>query len=265
MIHFHTDATHLARAAELATPHVTTLHYRVDVPELLEALHACPEAPWVSISDAQRRPLPSARWEATVYHGLPPDSLALHPSRGDQLAFLGRVSLEKGLHDVIVIADAAGLPLRIAANVPPADDAYFAQCVGPRLADGRVDYVGEISDAEKSDFLGNARALLFPISWPEPFGFVLIEALACGTPVIAFNLGAVPEIIDDGVTGFVVDSVDDAIAAARRVGELSRARCRGEFERRFTAERMARDYVAVYERLRASRDGAPAAAEATAG
>ncbi len=248
-IHFHVDLLHLPLARRLNVPHLTTVHGRLDLPELVPLYREFDDVPLVSISDAQRTPLPFARWHGTVHHGLPRDLLRPGAGDGGYLAFLGRVSPEKGIVQAIEIAGQAGLELRVAAKVDRADHRYFAEQVAPLIAQDHVRFVGEIGEADKSAFLGGARALLCPIDWPEPFGLVIIEALACGTPVIAFRRGSVPELIDDGTSGFVVDDVAGAVAAVRRLPELTRARCRAAFERRFTAERMAREYVALYERL----------------
>jgi glycosyltransferase involved in cell wall biosynthesis len=226
---------------------VTTLHGRLDLPDLWPLYREFDAMPLVSISDAQREPMPWAAWEQTVYHGLPD---LYHQDRGgDYLAFLGRISPEKGVERAIEIAARAGLLLRVAAKTDPVDRDYHASELSPLLAQPHVELLGEIGDLEKQGFLGGARALLFPIDWPEPFGVVLIEALACGTPIIAFARGSVPEIVEDGVTGFVCRDVEQAARAVHRVPDLSRAACRAAFERRFTAERMARDYVEIYRRL----------------
>jgi glycosyltransferase involved in cell wall biosynthesis len=249
VIHFHTDYLHYPLSCRQAYRHVTTLHGRLDILELAPLYREFSRIPVVSISDAQRAPLPMAHWQATVHHGLPPDLLTPTERPEGYLAFLGRISPEKRPDRAVEIARRAGLELRIAAKVDKADREYFEQTIQPLLAEPGVTYIGEIGEAEKADFLGNARALLFPIDWPEPFGLVMIEALACGTPVIAWPCGSVPEVIDDGVTGFIVASVDEAVRAVGRLPELSRRRCRRVFEERFCAARMARDYVAVYERL----------------
>jgi glycosyltransferase involved in cell wall biosynthesis len=246
IIHFHVSQLHFPVARRLRTPHVTTLHGRLDIPELVPLFQEFADIPVVSISDAQRKPLPDARWIGTVYHGLPRELLEYHPDPGDYLAFLGRISPEKGVDRAIAIARECGWPLRIAAKVDPADQNYF-EAIGPLLEDPLVEFVGEIGDAEKSAFLGRAKALLFPIDWPEPFGLVMIEALACGVPVVAFRKGSVPEVIEDGVTGFVVDDVQEAIAATAQIDRIDRRTCRAVFERRFAVARMASDYVRRYE------------------
>jgi glycosyltransferase involved in cell wall biosynthesis len=212
----------------------------------------------VSISDAQRRPLPWVNWQGTVYHGLPLDLHTFRPQPGRYLAFLGRIAPEKRVDRAIAIARRAGIHLKIAAKVDNADRAYFEQQIAPLLkqAGPAVEFIGEVGGPEKDEFLGNALALLFPIDWPEPFGLVMIEALACGTPVVAWRHGSVPEVMEDGVTGFVVDSLEQAVAAVGRVGELSRRRCREAFEQRFSAPRMARDYLRIYRKLLGDRPAA---------
>lgn len=249
IVHFHVEYLHFPFARARPIPHVGTLHGRLDLPELHPLFNEYRDMPLVSISRSQRTPLPALNWQAIVPHGLPPERYRFHPDRGDYLAFLGRISPEKRVDRAIDIAARAGLPLRIAAKVDRADREYFENVIEPLLDAPGVEYIGEIGDEEKSDFLGNARALLFPIDWPEPFGLVMIEAMACGTPVIAYRNGSVPEVIEHGATGFVVERREDAIAAVQGVGSLSRARCRETFERRFTVQRMARDYLHLYERL----------------
>jgi glycosyltransferase involved in cell wall biosynthesis len=249
IIHFHTDYLHFPLARRLGTPHVTTLHGRLDIPCLEDLYDEFSDMPLVSISDAQQKPLPRADWLSTIYHGLPADLLEPRVNPDDYFAFVGRVSPEKRLDRAIAIATTLGIPLKIAAKVDSGDQEYFEENILGLLDHPLVEFVGEIGEAEKSAFLGQARALLFPIDWPEPFGLVMIEAMACGTPVVAFRQGSVPEILEEGVTGFVVDSLEDAVVAANRVGSLDRARIRAEFERRFTSERMAYDYVKVYEQL----------------
>jgi glycosyltransferase involved in cell wall biosynthesis len=211
--------------------------------------------PVVSISDAQREPLPEAGWIATIHHGLPPDRFSFHPHPGTYLAFLGRVSPEKRVDRAIAIATASGVPLRIAAKIDPADREYFECEIAPLLRHPLVEFIGEIGEREKNAFLGNAKALLFPIDWPEPFGLVMIEAMACGLPVIAFPGGSVEEIVQDGLTGFIVESVEQATAAVRRLGRINRRICRERFERRFSVRRMASQYVDVYRGLVATRSG----------
>jgi glycosyltransferase involved in cell wall biosynthesis len=247
VMHFHTAELHYPVVRRLKTPHVTTLHGRLDLPELVPLYREFADIPVIAISDAQRRPLPHANWAGTVYHGLPRNLLQFRPDRGRYLAFLGRFSPEKRADRAIAIAKAVGWPLRIAAKVDPVDAEYFEKTIGPLLDDPLVEVVGEIGEAEKNDFLGNAKALLFPIDWPEPFGLVMIEALACGTPTVAFRGGSVDEVLSHGKTGFIVDTLDEGIDATARVEMLDRATCRQEFERRFTATRMAQEHVLLYQ------------------
>jgi glycosyltransferase involved in cell wall biosynthesis len=253
VVHFHVAELHLPLARRLDSAHVTTLHGRLDLPGLGPLYREFLDIPLVSISHAQRAPIAWAGWAGTVYHGLPVELLPFHPEPGRYLAFLGRISPEKRPDRAIAIAKAVGMPLRVAANVDRSDRDYFEREIRHLLADPSIEFVGEISDGEKGAFLGGAAALLFPIDWPEPFGLVMIEALACGTPVVAFRGGSVPEVIEHGVTGFVVTSMDEAIAATRAVGSLDRRRCRSAFDRRFSAPRMAGDYLRIYETLRAER------------
>jgi glycosyltransferase involved in cell wall biosynthesis len=249
IIHFHIGLAHYPLARRLPIVHVTTLHGRLDLPELVPLYGEYDDMPVVSISHAQRSPLPHARWLATIHHGLPPEEFTFSSGPGEYFAFLGRISPEKRVDRAIAIARATGTPIRIAAKVDPADQVYFDCEIEPLLDDPLVEYIGEIGERDKSDFLGRAKALLFPIDWPEPFGLVMIEALACGTPVVAFGHGSVREILEDGRTGFIVSNVDEAIAAARRVDALSRQVCRREFERRFTVAHMAAAYTRLYASL----------------
>ena len=248
IVHFHCDYLHYPLSRRCGYRHVTTLHGRLDMPELQPLYREFADVPVVSISNAQRKPLPLANWITTVPHGLPADLYSGNERPGDYLAFLGRISPEKGLDRAIEIALRVGIPLRVAAKVDRADREYYRARIEPlfKRAGKLVDFIGEIGDRQKQDFLGQARALLFPIDWPEPFGLVMIEAMACGTPVIAFDCGSVPEVIDDGVTGFIVSSVDEAVEAVGRLVEIDRGSCRRVFERRFTAPRMANDYLNVY-------------------
>jgi glycosyltransferase involved in cell wall biosynthesis len=249
VVHFHIDYLHFPITRRTPITHVTTMHGRLDIPDLAPVYEEFDDMPLVSISDAQREPLPTAKWIATVYHGLPQDLYQFRAQPGKYFAFLGRISPEKRVDRAIKIAKRIGIPLKIAAKVDLVDREYFKKVIKPLLRDPLVEYVGEIGEGEKDDFLGNAYALLFPIDWPEPFGLVMIEAMACGTPIIAYRQGSVPEVIEQGHTGFVVDDLADAVAAAKRVPELSRKRCREVFEQRFTARRMARDYLRVYQGL----------------
>jgi glycosyltransferase involved in cell wall biosynthesis len=249
VIHWHVDYFAYPLLRALRTPSITTLHGRLDLPELPALYAAFPDVPVVSISDAQRAPLPGANYVQTIHHGLPADALAAGDGRGGYLAFLGRISPEKAPDAAIRIARAAGIKLKIAAKVDRVDEAYFAGRIEPLLALPHVEFVGEIGDAGKAAFLGGAAALVFPIAWPEPFGLVMIEAMACGTPVIAFDHGSVREVLEHGLTGFVARNEAEAAGYARRIGDLDRRRIRAEFERRFTAARMADDYVGLYRRL----------------
>ena len=249
VIHFHTDVLQLPMVGHCRTPCVSTAHGRLDLPDLKPLFRCFPRHPMVSISNSQRKPLPWVNWRATVHHGLPLGLYSLHAQPQDYFAFVGRISPEKRADRAIEIAKACGIPLHIAAKVDAADKAYFESTIRPLLDDPLVTYVGEIGDGAKNDFIGNARALLMPIDWPEPFGLVMIEAMACGTPVIAYGHGSVPEIIDHGVTGFIVQNQEQAIAAAKSIGQIDRRRCRQVFEQRFAARVMARHYLEVYREL----------------
>jgi glycosyltransferase involved in cell wall biosynthesis len=249
MVHFHVDYLHFPLSRREPITHVTTLHGRLDLPNLIPLYREFRSMPVISISNGQREPLAWANWQATVHHGVPANLYRFREEPGSYLAFLGRISPEKRVDRAIEIASRAGMPVKIAAKIDRVDKDYFDSVIAPLLRNSLVEFVGEIGDGEKDEFLGNAYALLFPIDWPEPFGLVMIEAMACGTPVIAYRSGAVPEIMEDGHTGFVVNGIEDAVEAVHRVRELSRKRCREVFEKRFTATRMARDYVQVFERL----------------
>ncbi len=246
IVHFHTDYPHFPMSRRRRTPHITTLHGRLDLPDLQPLYREFEDMPLVSISDAQRAPIAWANWRATVYHGLPLDLHTLRKQSGKYLAFLGRVSPEKRIDRAIEIAARTGMELKIAAKVDKADQQYYDAVIKPLLDHPLVEFLGEVGGRDKDELLGNAYALVFPIDWPEPFGLVMIEAMACGTPVIAFRKGSVPEVIDEGVSGFVVTSVEAAVKAVARIPELSREVCRETFERRFSAERMADDYLCVY-------------------
>jgi glycosyltransferase involved in cell wall biosynthesis len=248
VIHFNVDYMSLGLTRRLELPAVTTLHGRLDLPHLLEVYEHFQSVPLVSISDAQRGPLPNANWLATVHHGLPRQLHTPREQPGSYLAYLGRISPEKGPDKAIRIARRAGIPLRMAAKIDAADRTYFEEQIVPMLEGPGVEFIGEIGDAEKDRFLGEAMALLFPIEWPEPFGLVMIEAMACGTPVVAFAHGSVPEVVLDGVTGYIVNSEDDAVAALKIICDLDRATCRSVFEERFSAERMTNDYLRTYNR-----------------
>lgn len=251
VIHFHIDYLHFPLSRRLTQPHLTTLHGRLDIPDLQPLYREYRDMPVVSISDDQRGPLPGARWLDTVYHGIAEDQYVQGNGDGGYLAFLGRISPEKRVDRAIDIAIASGTPLRIAAKVDQVDKEYFQQAIEPRLDHPLVSFIGEINDDQKQEFLGNAKALLFPIDWPEPFGMVLIEAMACGTPVIAWPHGSVPEIITHGVNGLLVESVDAAVDAVLHIDTLGRDVCRASFEQRFTARHMAQGYVEIYKQLTA--------------
>ena len=257
IIHYHVDYLHFPASRRSAVPTVTTLHGRLDLDDLIPLYQEFGEMPVVSISDAQRQPLPWVNWVSTIHHGLPEDLYTFHDEPGKYLAFLGRISPEKGVDHAIEMAKRAGIPLKIAAKVDRADREYFEARIKPLLDHPLIDYIGEIGEKGKDEFLGNALALLAPVNWREPFGLVLIEALACGTPVVAYNRGSVPEIVTDGVTGFVVPDLDTAIASIGRLPELRRAACRLDFEARFTARRMRRDYERAYRKLIRSQAAPP--------
>jgi glycosyltransferase involved in cell wall biosynthesis len=251
ILHFHIDYLHFPLSRRVAELHLTTMHGRLDLPEHVRLYRSYPELPLVSISHAQRASLEGVNWQGTVHHGLPPDLLQQGNGSGGYAAFVGRVSPEKGVDKAIDIAQRAGIHLKIAAKVQACDREYFDSRIVPLLKADGVEFIGEIDEAEKAGFLGNARVLLFPIDWPEPFGLVMIESLACGTPVVAFRQGSVEEIVEDGINGFVVDDADQAIAALRRIDEIDRSICRRTFDARFSVGRMTADYVAIYEQLRA--------------
>ncbi len=248
VLHFHVDMLHYPLFRPIADRCLTTLHGRQDIPDFWPAHRAFPEMQLVSISDSQRTPIPEAGFAGTVYHGLPRNLIAQGDGEGGYLAFLGRISPEKRPDRAIRIARAAGIPLRIAAKVDHVDAAYFHETIEPLLHGADVEFVGEIGDAQKTDFLGGACALLFPIDWPEPFGLVMIEAMAAGTPVIAWRNGSTPEVIEHGRSGFLVRSIEEAVAAVRAAPALSRDEVRLAFEERFTSEHMARNYLRLYEK-----------------
>ena len=253
VIHFHIDYWHFPLSRWVGLPAVTTLHGRLDGPDLVPLYRRFSDAPLVSVSDAQREPLSWANWMATVHHGLPPALYKPRDGRGGYLAFLGRISPEKGPERAIELAQRAGVGLKIAAKVDRVDEEYFEERVRPLLRTPGVEFIGEIGEKDKEAFLGEALALIFPVDWPEPFGMVLIEAMACGTPVLAWRAGSVPEILKNGRTGYMVNSIEGALAAIEKLRTLDRAGCRAEFERRFTVARMARDYLQVYRRIGAPR------------
>jgi glycosyltransferase involved in cell wall biosynthesis len=261
VIHFHVDVIHYPLFRPLAGRVLTTLHGRLDLADLVPFYRAFSEMPLVSISHSQRKPMPPVNWLATVHHGMPRDLYRSSPrAHGNYLAFVGRVSPEKGILDAIDIAERAGMPLKVAAKVDRQDQEYYETCVKQRLESPHVEFLGEANDREKNELLCGATGLLFPICWPEPFGLVMIEALACGTPVIAYPHGSVPEIIENGVTGFLVHNAEEAARAVERLPSLDREVIRGRFESRFSVEQMSGKYLETYRRLLDARSGAVAAA-----
>jgi len=253
VLHFHVDLIHAPLMRDHADRTLTTLHGRLDLPDLAPFYAAFRDLPLASISSNQRGYLGNANWLGTVYHGLPRDLLPFCPNPDGYLAFLGRISPEKRPDLAIEIAVRSGMPLKIAAKVDRADQAYWETKIRPIVAaNPGVEFIGEIGERDKADFLGKAIALLFPVDWPEPFGLVMIEAMACGTPVIAYRRGSVPEVVEENVSGFVVDTIEEAVMAVRRIQDLDRAKVRAEFEGRFTAERMAHDYVGIYRQILAA-------------
>jgi glycosyltransferase involved in cell wall biosynthesis len=266
VLHFHLDYLPFSLFADAETPSVTTLHGRLDLPELQPIFNTFSDSPVISISQSQRIPLPQARWLGNVYHGLPEKLLTPQPHcEPEYLAFLGRICPEKRVDTAIRIAAMSGLPLKIAAKVDKADQDYFKSEIEPLLSHANVEFIGEIDETRKPEFLSRAKALLFPIDWCEPFGLVMIEAMACGTPVIAFNRGSVPEVIDHAVTGYIVEDEHGAVAALQRLDELSREEIRAQFERRFTARAMAREYVDRYTALIEQRSRRPILRSVVAG
>lgn len=255
LIHFHIDYLHFPISRLMRLPHITTLHGNLGIRDLKPFYKIFKDMPLVSISLEQRKPLPDVNWVGNVHHGLPSDFLKPKYTQGKYLAFLGRVSPEKGLERAIDIAIRSGIPLKIAAKVDKHDKEYYEQNICPLIKHPLIEFIGEINDQEKNDFLGNAMALVFPINWQEPFGLVMIEALACGTPVVAYNIGSVSEVIDHGVTGFIVTNQNDAVKAVQNIELISRYDCRRTFDERFTAARMTRDYLNVYNKaLEMERD-----------
>ena len=249
IIHFHTDYLHFPLIRHIGTPHVTTLHGRLDLSELVPVFEHFSSCPMVSISDSQRTPLPWANWCGTVYHGLPPDLYRFHPEPGKYFAFLGRISPEKRVDRAVEIALSCNTPLYVGAKIDKADEAYFDREIRPLFGHPLIHYIGEVDERQKHALLAGAKALLFPIDWPEPFGLVMIEAFSCGVPVIAYNHGSVPEILEEGVNGFVVHNQQEAMQAAKNIETIDRASCRASFDRRFTACHMAENYLQVYQRL----------------
>ena len=249
IIHFHTDYLHFPMARKLGRPHITTLHGRLDLPELVPLFEHFSACPMVSISDSQRRPLPWANWCGTVYHGLPSDLTSFHPEPGQYFVFLGRISVEKRVDRAVEIALSCNTPLYVAAKIDKADEAYFEHEIRALFAHPLVHFIGEVDELQKHALLAQAKALLFPIDWPEPFGLVMIEAFSCGVPVIAYSHGSVPEIVEEGINGFIVHNQEEAIQAAKNIEAIDRASCRASFERRFTASHMAENYMHAYQRL----------------
>jgi glycosyltransferase involved in cell wall biosynthesis len=249
VLHFHLDYLHFPLLRRQPWRALTTMHGRLDVPDLAPLFREYSELPLVSVSNSQRAPVAWANWIGTVYHGLPKHLFHPHYEPDDYLVFLGRISPEKRVDRAIEIALRTGLLLKIRAKVDNADHEYFEAEIKPRLDSRLIEFSGEADEREKEQLLGKAKALLFPVDWPEPFGLVMIEALACGTPVVAFRNGSTPEVITDGKTGFLVDTLEEAVAAVKRIVDVSRETCRAEFEERFSAGRMAMDYLALYRRL----------------
>lgn len=249
LIHFHIDYMHFSQSRRSRVPSLTTLHGRLDLPDLIPLYREFREIPVVSISRAQQRPLPWVNWAGTVHHGMPTHELKFQKAHGSYLAFLGRVSPEKGLDKAIEIAIRAGMRLRIAAKIDRVDHDYFNHVIKPLFGHPLIEFVGEIAHSDKSEFLGNAAALLFPVAWPEPFGLVMIESMACGTPVIAFPAGSVPEVIRNGLNGYIVQDVEEALRAVERLQDFDRGACRRYFELNFSDQRMAQEYLTIYHSL----------------
>ena len=247
IIHYHIDVIHFLMSRNLLTPHITTMHGRLDIPDLQTIFKSFTDIPLISISDNQRLPLPYVNWLATVYNGVPMENYTFQKHPGSYLAFLGRISPEKGIEQAIEIAITSGMKLKIAAKIDDSDEQYYQTTIKPLLKHPLVEYIGEINEHEKDDFLGNAYAVLFPIQWPEPFGLVMIESMACGTPVIAFKRGSVPEVMVHGETGFIVNSVAQAIDAIEQIDTISRECCRHVFENRFSSKQMANGYLKAYQ------------------
>lgn len=253
IIHYHIDYFHFPFSRRNYVPHCTTMHGRLDIPDLQILFKEFAEMPLVSISDSQRKPLPHSNFIKTIYHGIPSELLKFKEEKGKYLAFIGRISPEKRLDRAIQIAANTNIPLKVAAKVDKVDLKYYENQIKPLMKNPLVEYIGEINDRVKNDFLGNASALLFPINWPEPFGLVMIEAMACGTPVIAFNCGSVPEVIDEGKTGFIVQNIEEAVKKVKIIDSIDRKVCRQVFEERFSDERMAEDYANLYRELISSK------------
>jgi glycosyltransferase involved in cell wall biosynthesis len=264
LIHFHDGYLHFPLSRRIKIPTVTTMHGRMDLPDLEAIFREFPEMPLISISDQQRTPLPLANWVATVQHGVPQDLYTFRPDPEDYVAFVGRICPEKRPDRAIELAKRIGMRLKIAAKVDKVDEQYFESEIKPLLDSDLIEFIGEVNERDKNALLGGARALLFPIDWPEPFGLVMVESIACGTPVVAFECGSVPEVLEHGKTGFIVQTMDQAIEAVQKIGTISRTVCRQEFERRYTSARMAENYVRTFERLRRATVLAAAEGELTA-
>jgi glycosyltransferase involved in cell wall biosynthesis len=249
IIHAHIDYMYFPIMRRSKNLYITTLHGRLDIPELEPLFREYSEIPLVSISDSQRKPVPGSNWMGTVYHGLPLDLYTFNRTGGNYLVFVGRVSPEKRIDRAIEIAKEAGIMIRIAAKIDKVDRDYYESKIAPLLDHPLVDFIGEVGEKEKEELLGNALGLLYPIDWPEPFGLAMIESMACGTPVVAYNCGSVPEVVDEGLTGFVVNSHREAVAAVKKLPQLDRKICRSVFEKRFSAGRMVDDYLAIYESM----------------
>ncbi len=249
LIHFHIDHLQLPLARRHSGAMLSTFHGRLDIPDLVPLYSEFRDLPFTSISDSQRKPLSWLNWQGTVYHGLNPDAFSFRKKPGEYLAFLGRICEDKGIEHAIVIAKKFGMKLKVAAKVSDADQKFYEEKIVPLLDDPLVEFIGEINEEQKDAFLGNSYATLFPIVWPEPFGIVMIESMACGTPVIAFPHGSVPEVMVDGQSGYIVDDVDSAVEALKRVRSFDRQLCRNVFEEKYTSRRMAADYLKIYERL----------------
>lgn len=249
IIHFHTDYLHYPVSRLMGYNHVTTLHGRLNIPDLASLYKTFSDIPVISISYNQREPLPHINWIGNVYHGLPDNLYQAGKGNGDYALFIGRISREKRLDRAIEITRRAKMPLKIAAKIDKMDEEYYEKKIRPLLSQPHIDFLGEVSEASKNELIGNARAVLFPIDWPEPFGMVLIEALACGTPVIAYGMGSVPEILEQGKSGFIVNSIEEAVTALKNIDQITRENCRKAFMERFRAQRMAEDYLVTYQKI----------------
>jgi len=249
IIHNHNDYLAYPFARDSETPTITTLHGRLDIPDLIPLYREFSEMPVVSISNSQRKPLPFANWITTVYHGLPLDLYPFSDAPEEYFSFIGRISPEKGLDSAIEIAKQVGIPLKIAAKVDVVNREYYEKTIKPLLSHPLIQYIGEIGEEEKAEFLGKSLAMLFPIDWEEPFGLCMIESMACGTPVLARRRGSIPEVIDEGITGYIFRDIEEGIRALKKTAKIDRKRCRQQFEERFSARRMALDYVRVYEKI----------------